>query len=595
MGIFSPLEKVAHRELSRWPNEFPIHIGDDLMLEKISTGEMTQLYRVRTTGSQGQEKYIAIKMIHPQLASDKMWVKAFIDETKLAALMKHPNIVEIYDFGLVENSFFIAMEYLSGKDLGSVLRRSQEKNMPLGPGFGLHIASEICSGLDYAHKLRDLQDNPILINHRAIRPQNILITYQGEIKIINFGIARATGQTLDRSNEGVEQNFVYLPPEQIAGRETDHRADIFSTGILLWAMLAPKRFSFEQAFKPLDGMEQAEFGFLDKAARGLSAKVYKILKKALAEEMSLRYPSCEEMRLEIEEGLSLLSERPTPLGLADYAKRLFSDDLETGRFICSETPEGEPEAASELDGQIKVVEDILQRAKTTVEDEPPKAKNRTIYYAAVAAVLAVLAAFLALKFNEKLHLPTRQEALPSLSAEKAADPSPLQPVLSAEDRNHLEKGDRYAEAQSLLAKAAGIMEKKPREAEALLLQSIGLDPGNAKAHFQLGMACTALKNFTQAIKAYQKAAQLDPAFPDVYFNLGYLYATKKDYAAAEKMFGQAVEKNPPYLDEALFNLALVQAKQDKREKSIKSLERALQLNPQNERAKKFLDKLKGDL
>jgi serine/threonine protein kinase len=564
------------------------------MLEKISTGEMTQLYRVRTTGGQGQDSYIAIKMIHPQLASDKKWVKAFIDETKLAALMKHPNIVEIYDFGLLENSFFVAMEYLCGKDLGSIVRRSQEKNMPLGPGLGLHIASQICSGLGYAHNLRDLQGNPLLINHRAIRPENILITYQGEIKIINFGIARATSQTLDYPGETVEQDSDYLSPEQIAGKETDHRSDIFSTGMLLFEIVTHKRPDAEPPAKALERIQQAEFEALDAQAIGLSAKIYKILQKALAQEMSLRYPSCEEMRLEIEEAISLLSERPTPQELGNYTKSLFPEDMETQRFISGETADAEPEADSELNGQIKVVEDILKKAKTTVEEEPPKGKRRLIYYAVFAAILIAFATFLSFKFDKEFLNPSGREALTPPFPKTTANPSPLKAVLSDENRNRQEISDRYAEAQALLAKAVGIIEKNPKEAEALLLKTIKIDPGNAKAYFQLGLAYTALKNSTQAIKAYQKVVQLHSDFPDAYFNLGYLYATKKDYATAEKMFGQAVKKNPPYLDEALFNLGLVQAKQGKREESIKSLERALQINPQNQRAQKFLEKLKED-
>lgn len=564
------------------------------MLEKISTREKTQLYRVRTTGSQGQDNYIAIKMINPQLASDKMWVKAFIDETKLAALMKHPNIAEIYDFGLMENSFFVAMEYLCGKDLGSILCKSQEKNMPLPLGYALYITSQICSGLDYAHKLTDLQGNPLLINHRAICPENILITHTGEIKIINFGIARATSQTLDHPKERLEQELDYLSPEQNAGEETDHRSDIFSTGILLFEMVTHKRFHSEHSVKTLDKIQQTEFATLDNTAEGLSAKLYKILNRALAQEMSLRYSSCDEMRVEIEECISLISERPTAQGLAEYAQKLFPEEMEAAGVISPETAEADPEAAMELNGNLKVVEDILKKAKTTAEEEPAKRKHRPIYYAATAGIVVVFAVFLAFWIKGKFPTPLGREALAPSFAETAAIPSPPKVLLSEGDRNRQEKASRYAEAQSLLDKATGMIEKNPKEAEALLLKSIAIDPGSAKAHFQLGLACMAQKNSTRAIAAYQKAVQLDCDFPDVFFNLGYLYATKKDYSTAEKMFGQAVKKNPPYLDEALFNLSLVQAKQGKRQESIKSLERTLQVNPQNERAKKFLEKLKGE-
>ena len=565
------------------------------MLEKISAGEKTQLYRVRTTGSQVPDNYIAIKIIRPQPDTDKKWVKAFIDETKLAALMKHPNIVEIYDFGLMENSFFMAMEYLYGKDLGSILCKSQEKKMPLSPPYALFITSQICSGLDYAHKLTDLQGNPLLINHRAIRPENILITYAGEIKIINFGIARAASQTRNHPSGMDKQNLDSLSPEQVPGKEPDHHSDIFSTGILLWEMVTNKRFDSRHPVKPFDRIQQEEFATLDNTAQGLSVKLQKILKKALAQEVSLRYPSCEEMRLEIEECISLLSERPTPQGLAKYVQGLFPEEMATGRFNAQETAPECAEPVEELDGQLKVVEDILKKAKTTFEEEPVKGKRRTICYgAALAAILVAFAAFWAFGFKEKLLNPSGQEGLAPSFAETAPNPSPLKVLLSKENRNRLEKAGQYGEAQSWLNKATGIIEKNPKEAEACLLKSIAIDPGNAKAYSQLGLAYTALKNPSHAIEAYQKAVQLDSDCPDVYFNLGYLYATQKDYSMAEKMFDQAVKKNPPYLDEALFNLALIQAKQGKRKESIKSLERALQVNPQNKRAQKFFETLKGD-
>jgi tetratricopeptide (TPR) repeat protein len=149
-----------------------------------------------------------------------------------------------------------------------------------------------------------------------------------------------------------------------------------------------------------------------------------------------------------------------------------------------------------------------------------------------------------------------------------------------------------AAAKAFLNQAAELVEKNPQQAKSLLLRAIELDPKNAQAHFQLGLTFMALKNSPQAIEAYQKSIQLDPKFPGAYFNLGYIYAMDKNYSKAEENYAQVVKMAPSYLDQALFNLALAQEKQGKRKKSIENLERALQFNPKNEMAQKFLNKLK---
>jgi tetratricopeptide (TPR) repeat protein len=151
----------------------------------------------------------------------------------------------------------------------------------------------------------------------------------------------------------------------------------------------------------------------------------------------------------------------------------------------------------------------------------------------------------------------------------------------------------HTEAQALQEKAAGLVEKRPEEAKSLLLRAVELDPKNVQAHFQLGLAYTALKNSPKAIDAYQKVIELEPRYPDAYFNLGYILSMHKNYSKAEEMYSQVVKLAPAYLDEALFNLSVVQEKQGKRKESIGNLERALKVNPKNELAQKFLKRLKG--
>ena len=168
----------------------PEQFGKYQLLDRIAVGGMAELFRAKLTGAQGFEKLIAIKKILPNLLAEENLVTSFIDEAKLAALLHHENIIQIYDFGSMADQYFIAMEFLFGKDLRTITRTARKKGLALGMDNILYIISRICAGLDYSHNLKNLQGKPLNIIHRDINPQNILITYEGQVKIIDFGIAK---------------------------------------------------------------------------------------------------------------------------------------------------------------------------------------------------------------------------------------------------------------------------------------------------------------------------------------------------------------------------------------------------------------------
>jgi serine/threonine protein kinase len=219
----------------------PIRFGKYLILDKIATGGMAELFRAKITSVEGFEKLVAIKKILPNLTQDSNLVTMFIDEAKLAAMLTHQNIVQIYDLGSMEGAYFIAMEYIHGKDLRVLSNKSKEKELPLPLGYALYITSRICSGLDYSHNLKDFQGNPLKLIHRDISPQNILVTYEGEVKIVDFGIAKAARKSVDTREGLIKGKVAYMSPEQAAGKTIDHRSDIFSAGILLYEMITGVR------------------------------------------------------------------------------------------------------------------------------------------------------------------------------------------------------------------------------------------------------------------------------------------------------------------------------------------------------------------
>jgi tetratricopeptide (TPR) repeat protein len=575
----------------------PTRFGKYLLLEKLAVGGMAQLYRAKITGIQGFEKLIAIKTILSHLTEEKELLSSFIDEAKLAALLHHQNIVQIYDFGTMENSYFIAMEYLFGKDLRYIFSKSQEKNLPLSNEHALYIMTRICSGLDYAHSLKDFQGKPLNIIHRDISPQNIIVTYEGEIKIVDFGIAKAASQSTITQFGMIKGKIAYMSPEQASGQPIDYRSDIFSTGIILYEMVTGKRmFTGPDTLQILAKVSRAEFEPPEVARSGLPTKVYKILNRALMKEPEDRYQSCGEMLADLEECMFQLSLRPTARGISQYMKELFKEEIAAEDEMMREAAVADMARPSPAEKEVRAIEVGLEKPKVSYEEEVPKTqKKRSIQYAAIAVLLVVIVVVFAFWFKGKsAKIPSKEVAVkspePSVSQPTVENvPTKITPPVAKE----IEKASTsHSEAKALQEQAIGLMEKNPQEAKSLLLKAIGLDPTSIQAHFQLGLAYMKLKDFPKAIENYQKVAELNPKFTDAFFNLGYLYAIKKDYSTAERMYERVVQLAPSYLDEAYFNLGIVQEKQGKKKESIENLERALSVNPNNEKARKFLEKLK---
>ncbi len=566
----------------------PTRFGKYLLLEKLAVGGMAQLYRAKITGIQGFEKLIAIKTILPHLAGEKELLTSFIDEAKLAALLHHQNIVQIYDFGTMEDAYFIAMEYLLGKDLRHIFSKSQEKGLPISNEHALYITTQICSGLDYAHTLKDFQGKPLNIIHRDISPQNIFITYEGEVKIVDFGIAKAASQSTITQYGMIKGKIAYMSPEQASGQPIDHRSDIFSTGILLYEMVTGKRmFVGSDTLQILAKVSRAEFEPPEVARSGLPIKVYNILNKALMKSPEDRYQSCGEMLADLEECMFQLSLRPTPRGLSQYMKELFKEEIAKEELWMREisiSEEHPPLTEGEARAPIK-----------TIEKTPQVQKRRFPLYASLAVILIAIVVGLAFWFKGKLEKGSEKEA-PSTSTQasvsKPEEEAPSGKASPVETKEERKKPSPKEEVQALRARATELIEKNPEEAKIILQKAIQIAPLDTQSLFQLGLTYMKMKDHPKAIEAYQKVVEIDPKFTDALFNLGYLYAIKKDYIKAEEMYTRVVILAPSYLDEALFNLGMVQARQGKREQSIENLERSLSVNPNNEMAKKLLDKVK---
>src|SRR6185369_13057166 len=203
------------------------------------------------------QKTVAIKKILPHLTDNSEFVGMFIDEAKLAAQLSHPNIIHIYDLGKIGRDFYIAMEYVEGKDLRSILNAAKRKGMSLPMGLALLIAARLASALDYAHRKRDFDNREMGLVHRDVSPQNVLITFEGDIKLCDFGIAKAVSKANQTQMGALKGKLQYMSPEQAWGRPVDARSDLFSLGAVLFEMLTGDRlFSGESEMSVLESVRQ---------------------------------------------------------------------------------------------------------------------------------------------------------------------------------------------------------------------------------------------------------------------------------------------------------------------------------------------------
>ncbi len=301
----------------------PGGFGRYQLLEKIAAGGMAEVYRARMRGEEGFEKIVAIKRILPHMADNDDFITMFIDEAKLAAQLTHNNIIHIYDLGKEDAYHYIAMEYVEGKDLRSILKTASEKGYPLPVDLALFIASKVANALDYAHRRMGLDGKELNLVHRDVSPQNVLISFEGDIKLCDFGIAKAATKVQQTQAGALKGKLQYMSPEQAWGKKVDRRTDIFSLGIVLFEMLAGERlFSGDTDLTILEQVRDARSEAPSLKNPDVPKKVDQIVLKALAKNPQDRYQNASEMEKDINSVLYSFQPAPGPADLAIYMHRL---------------------------------------------------------------------------------------------------------------------------------------------------------------------------------------------------------------------------------------------------------------------------------
>jgi serine/threonine protein kinase len=220
----------------------PIQFGKYTLFERIGRGGMADVYKGRVSGPQGFERVFVVKRILPHLSEDPTFIKMFVEEAKLSARLAHPNIVQIFELGAVEGEYFISMEYIRGRDLSETMRAIWKTMGPPRPELVAYIGREACRALSYAHSLTDERGRSLGMIHRDVSPSNIMMSYEGAVKLLDFGIAKALGEAPETTKSGtMKGKYAYMAPEQTEGDDVDHRIDIFSCGIVLHEVLTGRR------------------------------------------------------------------------------------------------------------------------------------------------------------------------------------------------------------------------------------------------------------------------------------------------------------------------------------------------------------------
>ncbi len=388
------------------PSE-PEHFGRYRLIQRVGKGGMAEVFRAYVEGSETFQSTFVIKRIRPEKSDVPELVDLFVNEARICALLSHPNIVEVYDFGQISGAYFMAMEYLRGRDLAAVLRALRAKLAAVPPVVAAYVAHEVARGLEHAHAARLPDGRPAEIVHRDVTPSNIMLVRGGDVKVLDFGIAKAAASRpaapAGERKSRVRGKLAYLSPEQVRNAELDGRSDVFSLGVVLWEMLVGQRLmAGENEFQTLRNVLTLPAAPPSSKRPEVPAALDAVVARALARDRDARFPTARAFADAIVAAVPAAADAATRARVATLLGELFGDGdmgLSAGRFTSTftavsdsaEVPAAEARAAEAPAGEVP--------AATVLAVAPPAAPlvpRRSSRGPLVAAVVVLLAALLAL-------------------------------------------------------------------------------------------------------------------------------------------------------------------------------------------------------
>ncbi|SET36741.1 serine/threonine protein kinase [Stigmatella erecta] len=298
-------------------------------LRKIASGGMGQVFLARQKGPVGFQKLLVVKRLLPHLSEEEEFIQMFLDEARIAALLNHPNIAQIYELGEVDGIYFIAMEYVHGEAIAEVNKRAVQRKGHMPLELKCRVIADAAAGLDAAHHARSPSGRKLSLIHRDVSPQNVLVGFNGSVKIIDFGVAKAAGKLAQTVVGTIKGKHAYMSPEQARGEPLDHRSDVFGLGTVFYELLTQTRlFKRESELATLKAVVGAKVVPPSEVTPGIPKALDAVVLKALARNRDERFGTAGELQLAIEDFLVKHRLPGTTAHLAAFMRELYTEELE---------------------------------------------------------------------------------------------------------------------------------------------------------------------------------------------------------------------------------------------------------------------------
>lgn len=389
-------------------------LGKYRLLALLATGGMAEVFLAKTISVAGFEKLVVIKRILPNLAREERFVNMFLDEAKLAASLNHPNVIQIFELGQIGDRYFMAMEYLFGENASYVLRGATKAGRAIPEEICAGIILQAAQGLHHAHTLCDLSGKPLAIVHRDVSPQNIFVLYDGAVKVVDFGIAKAATSSQKTQTGTLKGKFAYMSPEQITGSNLDARSDVFSLGIVFWELLCGRKlFKHEKEFEILKAIVEQDAPPAKTLRPDISPVLEQIIAKALCRDRERRYQSAGELQEDLRAFLQSGGRAGDSVAIAAFMKELFGDRIKQKQQFLQQAQQQNKALEEALFGDL--LRDMISDTEYSVPRTTPsrlasgkKAKNRFVFLPiALLVCLLSLAGFFVFR---KVQLPAKPVA-----------------------------------------------------------------------------------------------------------------------------------------------------------------------------------------
>ena len=345
----------------------PVKFGKYYLLERISVGGMAEVFKAKSFGEAGFERLVAVKRILPSIAEDHEFIAMFVDEAKLAVQLTHPNIAQIFELGKVGEAYFIALEYVGGKDMRAIFERAKKRNETLPIPMACFMVMKLCEGLDYAHNKKDSSGRSLELVHRDVSPQNILVSYDGDVKLIDFGIAKAASKSSKTQAGILKGKFGYMSPEQVRGLQIDRRSDVFAVGICLYELLTTERlFVGESDFSTLEKVRNVEIMPPSTFNKKIPEELEQIVLKALAKHPEDRYRTAMDLHDDLQSFMYTSGNFFARKDLSAYVHKIFAEEIAKEASRDEEFRKFDARRASDLE--------VFENAAVA----PPSGQNRQV-------------------------------------------------------------------------------------------------------------------------------------------------------------------------------------------------------------------------